>query len=65
VNLLEEGGNDTVQVQPWIPYSKHSVMCLRFVVDMVQYMVQPCGTIQVRSNSDFDVIFSTVQFYAS
>jgi hypothetical protein len=21
--------NDTVQVQPWIPYDKHSVMCLR------------------------------------
>jgi len=33
--------NDIVQVQPWIPYSKHSVMCLRLVVDTVQYIVQP------------------------
>jgi len=32
---------DTVQIQPWIPYSKHSVMCLRLVVDIVSYMVQP------------------------
>jgi hypothetical protein len=38
-NLLKNGGNDTVQVQSWIPYSKHSVMCLRLVVDMVKYMV--------------------------
>jgi hypothetical protein len=30
-----------VQVQPWIPYSKHFVMCLRLVVNTVQYMVQP------------------------
>jgi hypothetical protein len=40
-NLLKEGGgNDMVQVQPWIPYSKHLVMCLRLVVDTVQYMIQ-------------------------
>ena len=32
---------DTVQVQPWIPYSKHLVMCLRLVVIIVSYMVQP------------------------
>ena len=32
---------DTVQIQPWIPYSKHSVMCLRLVVDIVSYMAQP------------------------
>ena len=30
-----------VQVQPWIPYSKHSVMCFRLDVDTIQYMVQP------------------------
>jgi hypothetical protein len=41
VNLLEEGGNDTVHVQPWIPYSKYSIMSLRLIVDTVQYMVQP------------------------
>ena len=40
-NLIEKGGNDTVQVQPWIPYSKHSVVCLRLVVDTIQYIVQP------------------------
>jgi hypothetical protein len=40
-NLLKEGGgNDMVHVQPWIPYSKHLVMCLRLVVDTVQYMIQ-------------------------
>jgi len=27
-------------------------------------MVQPCDTTQARSNSDFDVKFSTIQFYA-
>jgi hypothetical protein len=32
---------DTVQVQPWIPYSKHSVMCFRLDVDTIQCMVQP------------------------
>ena len=37
VNLLKEGGNDTVQ---------------------------PCGTTQARSDSDFGVKFSTIQFYA-
>jgi len=31
---------DIVQIQPWIPYSKHSVMCLRLLVDIVSYMVQ-------------------------
>jgi len=31
---------DTVKVQPWITHSKHSVICLRFVVDIVLYMVQ-------------------------
>jgi hypothetical protein len=40
-NLLEEGGNDMVQVQSWISYSKHSIVCLRLVVDTIQYMVQP------------------------
>jgi len=38
---------DTVQVQPWILYSKHSVMCFRLDVDTIQCMVQPwvfhCG----------------------
>ena len=34
-------GHDTIQVQPWIPCSKHSVMYLRLVVDIVQYMVPP------------------------
>ena len=41
MNLLEEGGNDTVHVQPWIPYSKYSIMSLRLIIDTVQYMVQP------------------------
>ena len=40
-NLLEEGGNDTVKVQPSIPYSKHSIVCLRLVVDIIQFMDQP------------------------
>jgi hypothetical protein len=26
--------------------------------------IQPCDTLQARSDSDFDVKFSTVQFYA-
>jgi hypothetical protein len=38
-------------------------MCLRLVIDMVQYMVQPCAIIQARSDSDFGVKCSTVQFY--
>jgi len=51
---------NTVQVQPWIPYSKHSVMYLRLVVDMVQYMVWPYDMIQARSNLNFGLKFSTV-----
>ena len=34
-------GHDAIQVQSWIPYSKHSVKCFILVVDMIQYMVQP------------------------
>lgn len=34
-------GHETIQVQPWIPYSQHLVMYLRLVVDIVQYMVPP------------------------
>jgi len=60
--------NDTVHVQLWIPYSKYLVMCLRFVVDTVQYMVRPWvfhdgslpsdpfGQIEVLMDNGFDPI---------
>jgi hypothetical protein len=33
--MVHMATNDTVQVLPWIPYSKYSIMCLRLVIDTV------------------------------
>jgi len=51
--------NDTVQVQPWISYSKHPVMC-----EIGFWYGSALWYDQTKSYLDFSIKFSTIQFYA-